>query len=295
MDPAISVIIPVYNGETTIRKAIDSILSNKGHLLEVIVVDDGSTDRTREIVESYGDPVYLFLSEGKKSAADARNTGIRKARGKYIAFCDADDEWLPDKLDKQMTVFSEHPDYAFVSGGQQCIDEDDRQLFIRRNSVCGNIIPRMMVGNIVATSTVMARRDAILELDRWMPNYLIVNEDMYLWLQLAARHAVCVIPDILVRYHLPKLGKYNIKRKRQDKERMFEELASDVVIGEKLQAYRNVFYSNMYYRIATETFLHKHLLEGLELSWLGFKAQPTNLVALLRTLRDAGRYIRMAG
>jgi len=98
----ISVIIPTYNGEDTIERAIKSVLNQKGDFdIEILVCDDCSTDRTLEIAESYQN-VKVFVNPYHTGGPNkGRNTGIKNAEGDYIAFLDQDDEWLPDKLEKQ--------------------------------------------------------------------------------------------------------------------------------------------------------------------------------------------------
>lgn len=106
--PTVTVIIPTYNRGHVIRRALHSVLHQTYQSLEVIVVDDGSTDNTEAIVESFNDPRILYIRhETKLGAAAARNTGIKAASADFIAFQDSDDEWLPEKLGKQMKVFED--------------------------------------------------------------------------------------------------------------------------------------------------------------------------------------------
>ena len=111
----ISVVIPAYNAGRFIRRTIDSVLGQTFADYELIVVDDGSTDNTGEIVKSYGSKVrYIY----QQNAGDgpARNTGIAAANGEWVAFCDHDDEWLPEKLQLQMDMLNKHPDLRWCAG-----------------------------------------------------------------------------------------------------------------------------------------------------------------------------------
>lgn len=106
--PSISVVIPVYNRANTIRYCLDSVLLQTTTPLEIIVVDDCSTDETANIVRSYSDSKLRCVVLQKNSGAQAaRNRGIREAKGDWIAFNDSDDEWLPEKLEKQLTALAE--------------------------------------------------------------------------------------------------------------------------------------------------------------------------------------------
>ena len=109
--PEVSIIIPVYNRSHTIARAIDSVLSQTYQNYEVLLVDDGSKDDSRKVILSYSDPrIKLFEHVENRGAAAARNTGIRQAQGKYIAFLDSDDEWLPAKLDEQIACLNSAPE-----------------------------------------------------------------------------------------------------------------------------------------------------------------------------------------
>ncbi|TAK34595.1 MAG: glycosyltransferase family 2 protein, partial [Saprospiraceae bacterium] len=106
--PAVSVIIPTYNRAKTIERAIDSVLNQTFSDLELIVVDDCSTDFTVDVIKQYTDERLIYIRhENNRGEGGARNTGIRNSRAKYIAFLDSDDEWFPNKLEKQMPVIQE--------------------------------------------------------------------------------------------------------------------------------------------------------------------------------------------
>ncbi len=111
----VSVIIPTYNRAKFVTKAIDSVLVQTYKDYEIIVVDDGSTDNTHEVVRSFNDPRINYIRhEENRGSGAARNTGIKASRGEYIAFLDSDDEWLPTKLSKQMTIFQAAPEQLGV-------------------------------------------------------------------------------------------------------------------------------------------------------------------------------------
>lgn len=113
--PLVSVVIPAYNCERYIHRAIDSVLAQTYRPLECIVVDDGSTDGTSAIAQGFGDQVRL-VRQSNGGASSARNAGIAAARGRYIAFLDSDDYWFDTKLDNQLAVFERHPEVVLVSG-----------------------------------------------------------------------------------------------------------------------------------------------------------------------------------
>jgi glycosyltransferase involved in cell wall biosynthesis len=120
----VSVIIPAYNGDRYIGKAIDSVLQQSYHDYEIIVVDDGSSDRTSQIVQSYGSKVQ-YRSQQNQGVAAARNRGLEVAQGEYIAFLDQDDFFLPNKLALQVALLEQQPSLGIVNSGWQIVNEDD--------------------------------------------------------------------------------------------------------------------------------------------------------------------------
>lgn len=111
---SVSVVIPAYNAEKHINRALDSVLAQTHPADEIIVVDDGSTDNTAQVVKKYGSPVHYIFQENAGAAA-ARNTAIKAATGAWIAFLDADDEWLPAKLELQLNLLQRNPDLVWVT------------------------------------------------------------------------------------------------------------------------------------------------------------------------------------
>lgn len=108
MKPKVSVIIPVYNGEKYVRSAIQSAMNQTYPNLEILVVDDGSSDATRDVVTN-SFPAVLYIHQENRGAAAARNLGIKKSTGDYIAFLDSDDVWLPEKVARQMDEIARNP------------------------------------------------------------------------------------------------------------------------------------------------------------------------------------------
>lgn len=114
--PEVSVVIPAYNCGNHLARAIDSVLGQTCQPLECIIVNDGSTDSTAQVAESYGDKVTL-IHQKNQGASSARNAGLFRAAGDYTAFLDADDYWHPSKLEKQLRLMREHPEVVLVSTG----------------------------------------------------------------------------------------------------------------------------------------------------------------------------------
>lgn len=118
IEAKVSCVIPVYNGEKYVGEAIDSVLSQTVQPLELIVVDDGSTDRTPDIVRSFGDRL-TYIRQDNAGPAKARNRGISVSHGEYLSFLDADDLWVPDKTQRQLEVFRVDESLEYCIGGME--------------------------------------------------------------------------------------------------------------------------------------------------------------------------------
>ena len=125
--PTVSVIIPAFNAGWCVRKAIDSVLAQDYADSEVIVVNDGSTDDTAAVLASYGSAIRL-IDQPNGGMSNARNAGIRAARGEFLAFLDSDDWWLPGKLTQQVELLRRHPELGFCSCAARVEDMEGRLL-----------------------------------------------------------------------------------------------------------------------------------------------------------------------
>lgn len=123
--PLVSVIIPTYNRAGLIARSIKSALAQTHRNLEIIVVDDGSTDNTKEVVAAFGGAIQYFYKPNS-GPSPTRNLGIQKAKGKYVAFLDSDDLWEPTKIEKQLDHFQKNPGLGMVSTNYRYIDAQDR-------------------------------------------------------------------------------------------------------------------------------------------------------------------------
>ncbi|XVH33851.1 glycosyltransferase family 2 protein (plasmid) [Haloferacaceae archaeon DSL9] len=180
--PTASVIVPTYNRADALPRTIDSVLAQTFEDLELIVVDDASSDNTKNVVESYDDPRITFLShETNQGGSAARNTGIEHATGEYIAFLDSDDEWLPQKLERQIsTLESRADDWVAAYCGVITVSETPRHplreflgsLFSPQSTTEGpeggeELIKEVLTDNLhtSAGSTLIVRRDIVEKID----------------------------------------------------------------------------------------------------------------------------------
>ena len=198
--PQISVVIPVYNREQSIRRAIDSVLGQELLPDEIIVVDDGSTDRTPEILSSYLPKIQIVRQENRGVSA-ARNRGIKAANGEWIAFLDSDDEWLPDKLIKQISCYGLHPNMRIFQTEERWIRNNIRVNPGKKYSKkSGNIFNECLKTCIVGPSTVICKASLLEEMGGF-DEKLPVCEDYDLWIRVAAKYPIPLLPEALtVKY-----------------------------------------------------------------------------------------------
>lgn len=200
--PAVSVIVPTYNRAALLPATIDSVFAQTftGH--EIIVVDDGSTDTTRESLESLiraGRIRYVYQPNRGESAA--RNQGIRLAAGDYLLFLDSDDLLLPDALEKQVTCLDAHPEVGLVHGGYVKFDNAGNDLGYRNTTrFSGWIYPRILLEweILMAVPTVMVRA-ALLRETGGFDESMRQAADLDMWRRLARRTRFQALPDVLAR------------------------------------------------------------------------------------------------
>jgi len=195
--PQVSVIIPTYNRGWILKEAIDSVLAQDYKDLELIVVDDGSTDNTFEILASYGNDIKVLFQENKGVSA-ARNRGITEASGQLIAFLDSDDLWLPRKLSTQIDFFNQMPDALICQTEEIWVRNGIRVNPKKRHKKpSGMIFEPSLELCLVSPSAVMIRRslfDRVGEFDITLP----ACEDYDLWLRISCRFPVYLIDTPLI-------------------------------------------------------------------------------------------------
>lgn len=168
-NPLISVIIPVYNCEKYISEAINSVLKQDYLPLEIIVVDDGSTDKTTENIKEFGSQItYIYQENG--GTAKARNNGIKNAKGDYFAFLDADDIWVENKLKMQMEVFVTNPETDLVFGEIQQFYSPDLDESIKKQIYCH---PQPLIG--CSPTVMLIKREAFFTIGEFSTNLKIAE------------------------------------------------------------------------------------------------------------------------
>ncbi|MCJ7517879.1 MAG: glycosyltransferase family 2 protein [Methanomassiliicoccales archaeon] len=198
----VSIVIPTYNRATSLGAAIQSILDQTYQDFEIIVVDDFSSDDTEKVVKGFQDKRISYIRHAEnRGASCARNTGIKRAKGRFVAFQDSDDIWLPSKLMKQIEVMSRASNevgvvYTGYIRTESGVERYNPPSYIDEKQ--GNIYRQLLKGNFVGTAMVLARKDCLEEVGLFDEEIYNYGEDWELWLRVAKRYLFILIDEPLV-------------------------------------------------------------------------------------------------
>jgi glycosyltransferase involved in cell wall biosynthesis len=263
----VSVVIPAYNYGRFLGAAIESVLAQEYPELEVIVVDDGSTDNTAEIVSKYGSPVRRIYQANAGLSA-ARNTGIRDARYPFVGFLDADDIWLPGMLQRVMAKFASLPEeYAIVASRWDTVDVDGRPVSLKSAHfpIEGEItVLDLIHGSRFAASAPVVRRSAFQQCG-YFDVSLTSTEDRDMWIRIAAQNRVYLMdkPGVLFRRHSTSMSR-NADRMRFNMRRVILKAYHDRLVPRRHLVFWMQAASLHFYQIAM-------LYHGVGRSWAALR------------------------
>jgi glycosyltransferase involved in cell wall biosynthesis len=198
--PTVSVVIPTYNSARYLEDAVDSVLAQSFKSLEVIVIDDGSNDDTGAVMGRYGASVR-YISQHNQGVAAARNHGIEHSRGRYVAFLDADDIWLPHKIQRQLQALEERPECRLCYSEFAVASSDLAPLDVERLTPSGLALEDLLMrGNVIGSpSTVLSERSLLIEVGCFDIG-LSQCADWDLWVRIAANTEILFLEECLVTY-----------------------------------------------------------------------------------------------
>lgn len=213
VNPKVSVIIPVYNGEKYIAYAIESVLCQTYKNIEIIVVDDDSKDKTAEVVRNYQETYnqtdkqegLTYIYQTNQGTAAARNKGIVNSTGEYIALLDYDDIWEPEKIELQVKYMIEHQEVGMVHSDAGFIDKNGNLIDDMKRpkgfTVYGRCFKELFIQNKIRTSTAVIRSSCLDKIGLFDEN-IRHCEDLDLWLRLAREFSIGYVDQILCHYRL---------------------------------------------------------------------------------------------
>ncbi len=193
----VSILMNGYNSEKYLREAIDSIYNQTFKDWEIIFIDNCSTDSTKEIVLSYDEKIKYFKTDRNIPLGEARNFGLQKCKGEYLAFLDTDDIWLQDKLERQISLLDSNPDLQMCYSGAIWIDENGKE--INRDlpkATTGYVFPSQLKRYEVNMQSVVIRNNIPIEFNTKME----FSPDFDLFMQIMSRYRVGVEREPLIKY-----------------------------------------------------------------------------------------------
>ena len=279
--PLISVIIPVFNGEKTIRDTVESVLKQTFTDFEIIAINDGSQDSTLAILNQIKDERLRVVSYSNAGVSISRNRGLALAKGEFISFLDADDLWTPDKLEAQLRALQAHPQAAVAYSWSDWVNESGQ--FLRAGghiTVNGKAYETLLVRDFVESgSNPLIRKQALDEVGEF-DSSVTPAEDWDMWLRLAARYEFVTVPSPQILYRIsPNSASFNVWKMEVGSLRVIERAFTDA--PESLQSLKKEVLASRY-KYLTFKALEGHPkpqkgLAAIKFLWQVLRYQPSSL------------------
>ncbi len=280
----VSIIIPTRNRALLLRRAINSILKQTFQDFEVIVVDDSSTDNTKEIIKFKDKRIRYFLKKRKPhNPASTRNDGIKKAKGEYVAFLDDDDEWLPEKLEKQMKVFSGNKNIIVVHSNYYLIKDDGVFKKGYKLKLEGNVSLKDFVYKGITPSTAIIKKKYLKK--ELFDENLNCAEDRELFIRISKYGEIAFCSEFLVNvYKHKKNTTLNLKNKIESEEYFIKKYLKELTEQKLLWIY---FYRLGSLNISNKEFkkARTYFSRTIKLRPLFFRAYPYYVFAASLKIR----------
>jgi glycosyltransferase involved in cell wall biosynthesis len=288
-DPKVSVILPTYNEEAYIVRALESIRRQTYSDIEVIIIDDGSADETVSLITEFDDPrIKLIQRASDTGITSALNRGIREAKGEYVARQDADDWSDPERLQRQVKFLNTNPDIAMVGTGAYLVDNNGDRI-AKRHVLETPDVSDLMVHNEFIHGSVMFRRDVVINVGGYDERFMTA-EDYDLWLRLADKYSVANIDEPLYHFrqhdesiygsNLETLKLYHVLATRRIADSFDEELYAAITTDDPRKAIemftteeRTWFHTEL----ARESIRYGNLSSGREHVRKALRLNPTDL------------------
>ncbi|MEM9718532.1 MAG: glycosyltransferase family 2 protein [Bacteroidota bacterium] len=249
MSPIVSIIIPAYNAEPFLGETIQSVIHQEFTDWELIIVDDGSTDKTQIIVEKFtSDPRITYLYKKNEGVSLARNSGFTQSKGAYVAFLDADDLWKKDRLEKMLSKFEGDSALGLVHSYVQEIDENSQLLPTVYRGKEGYILESLLLGdgcNIPAPSSILLKREVVDTVGGFNPE-LSTSADKEFFFRVASKFKIGMVQEILGLYRIHSNNMHsNIDRMEADNLKAYRLAEKNNLF--KSEHFRRKCFANMYY------------------------------------------------
>jgi glycosyltransferase involved in cell wall biosynthesis len=250
--PLISVVIPVYNGELTIRETVESVLNQTFSDFELIIINDGSSDSTLDILGEFEDPRLKIFSYLNSGLAASRNRGILHACGELISFIDADDLWTSNKLESQLNAIRGHPHAAVAYSWTDFVDQRGNLLgYGIHRTVNGSVFSRLLEFFFIGSgSNALIRRSVFDEVGQF-DETLTSAEDLDMFLRLAARYQFSAVPEPQILYRISEnsMSRNVIRQEKETLKVLDRAFAQEP--GKSFIRLKRVTYANLYLYLAS--------------------------------------------
>lgn len=282
--PTVSVIIPVYNAERTILETIQSIQQQTFQDFELIVINDGSIDKTLEVLGQVNDPRLKIFSYENGGLSTARNRGISRANGKFISFIDADDLWTPDKLELQLSALQQNLDAGVAYSWTTNMRDDGQSLSFSQGCSSlleGNVYPQLLLGNFIGSGSNILIRQEVIKSTGLFESTLKAFEDWDFYLRLAAKWSFVVVPKNQILYR-KTFDSMSSKAEAMEQEGLYAIKRAYQVAPPELQYLRNRSLA-FFYRYCADLYLSNNMdARGIQLVqeklWMAIKLYPQILL-----------------
>lgn len=287
--PKVSVIIPTYNRARLVTKAIQSVLDQTYQDFEIIVVDDGSTDNTKEVVGSFKEPRIKYVYQDNSGICIARNNGINVSKGDYVLFLDSDDMLFKNAIAIEAGSLDSVPDVALSYCQLYAIDERERVIGLhkpkhRRPGVyrgTSEILNFLRFNNYIGTSITMVRRSSIMDVGSFDPTFGTGSEDFELWVRIAKKYAVSYIAEPVgkIRIHSSGLSAgRDVSEIEKSNTRILEGIFSDTRLGPLFSPHRPRAYFQFYLRFASYAYAERKMKASRKYLFMAVKIHPRAVI-----------------
>jgi glycosyltransferase involved in cell wall biosynthesis len=273
MKPLVSIIIPNYNYADYVGEAIDSALNQTYENLEVIVVDDGSKDDSPDILKNYGNKINAIFQKNAGVSA-ARNNGVKHSTGEYIAFLDADDAWLPEKIQKQVELFEKDKSLGLVHVGVEDIDADGNVIDTILDGLSGSVSHEFLLFEqavVLGGGSGMMIPRKVFDETGGFDTELMTSADWDICYRICRRFEIGFVPKVLLKYRIHGSNMHgNIPRMEREMlyayEKAFKDKAEDIQ-NLKRKAYGNLhqILAGSYFRAGQYSNFARHTLKSIYL------------------------------
>lgn len=258
-EPIFTVIVPTYNREFCLKRAIDSILAQTFKGFELIIIDDGSTDETENLIKAYDDDRIIYIYKENGGLNSARNMALKKAKGEYIAFCDSDDSWMPEKLEKHLQKYQEDDEVKVVYDltGIIMTENGIQKAVLARNDTCeGWCYKEVLEQGYLTSPTFLSCKKECFDKVGELSEELTNCEDDDLCFRLCRYFKVGLIKEILGIYHTDAVNRISLMKKlcADDNLKFLEKWKDEIIRMCGMDVLRHKYYKVLnYYMEIKET------------------------------------------